>query len=260
MKKIILLSVCAVLAFAPQALTSKANAADAHAPELPDTKFSFDGPFGTYDRGALQRGFQIYNNVCSACHSMKYLSYRNLSDLGYDDGQVKAIAAEYEVTDGPNAEGDMFERTARPSDRFKAPYANDNQARYANNGALPPDLSLMAKARVGGADYIYALMTGYDDHVPEGVELADGQYWNKYMAGNKIAMAAPLSDDLIAYEDGTPTTTAQYAHDISQFLMWAAEPKMEERKKTGIKVILFLLMFAGIMYAVKKKIWADLKK
>ena len=254
MKKIILLSFLTVLAFAPQA-----NAADSHAPELPDVKFGFEGPFGTYDRGALQRGFQVYKNVCAACHSMKYLSYRNLTDLGYDEGQIKAIAAEYEVTDGPNDEGDMFTRTARPSDGFPMPYENDKQARYANNGALPPDLSLMAKARVGGADYIYALMTGYEE-APEGETLGNGQHWNKYMPGHKIAMAAPLADDVVAYEDDSPTTTHQYAKDVSEFLMWAAEPKMEERKKTGIKVILFLLMFAGVMYAVKKKIWADLKK
>ncbi len=237
----------------------QAHAAGGNTAELPDVHFSFEGPFGTYDRGALQRGFQVYKNVCSACHAMKYLSYRNLADMGYSEGQIKAIAADYEVTDGPNEEGEMFERTARPSDKFKAPYANDAQARYANNGALPVDLSLIAKARGEGPHYLYGLLTGYEAP-PEGVTLAIGQHWNKYMEGNKIAMAAPLSDDVVAYEDGTPTTKEQYAKDVSHFLMWAAEPKMEVRKRTGIKVVLFLLAFAGIMYAVKKKIWADLKK
>jgi len=224
----------------------------------PKQDWSFSGPFGTYNRGAMQRGFQVYKQVCAACHSMDHLAYRNLSALGYSEAEVKAIAAEYTVTDGPDDEGEMFERPAKPSDTFKSPYANEKLARYANNGALPPDMSLLAKARANGSDYIYALLTGYEEP-PEGVKLANGQYWNKYMAGNKIAMAPPLSDDIVPYEDGTPTTLAQYARDVTHFMTWAAEPKMEIRKRTGIKVVLFLIVFAGIMYAVKRKIWADVK-
>ncbi|MEM9469673.1 MAG: cytochrome c1 [Pseudomonadota bacterium] len=232
-------------------------AGDAKKP--PKQEWSFNGPFGTYDRASLQRGFQVYKQVCSACHGMRLKSYRNLAALGYNEDEVKAIAAEYTVMDGPNDEGEMFERPARPSDRFVNPYPNDETARYANNGALPPDMSLIAKARKGGADYIHALLTGYADP-PEGEKLQAGQHWNKYMAGHKIAMAAPLSDDMIAYEDGTETTMEQYSRDVSHFLMWAAEPSMEDRKRMGIKVILFLIAFAGVMYSVKKKIWADVKK
>lgn len=260
MKKLILLTSCAFMlsgvAIAP------ANAAG-DAPKPPAQDWSFNGPFGTYDRGALQRGFQVYKQVCSACHSMRLKSYRNLADLGYSEDEVKAIAAEYTVMDGPNDEGEMFERAARPSDRFVSPYANEETARYANNGALPPDMSLLAKARSGGADYIYSILTGYDEgHHGDGehaIELGAGQHYNKYMAGHKIAMANPLSDDMVPYEDGTPTTAEQYAKDVAQFLTWVAEPEMEDRKRMGVKVLLFLLAFAGVMYSVKKKIWANVK-
>ncbi len=244
-----------VLSFSPLAQAGESS----HAVEKQN--WGFNGPFGTFDRGALQRGFQVYTQVCSACHSMKYLSYRNLSDLGYDESQIKAIAAENTTIDMNelDEEGEPIERPMRPSDAFKNPYKNDQQAKYANSGALPPDLSLIAKARAGGPDYLYGLLTGYEEP-PEGVVLASGQHWNKVMAGNKIAMANPLSDDVVGYSDGSPTTAAQYSKDVSEFLMWAAEPKMEIRKRTGIKVILFLLVFAGLMYAVKRKIWADVKK
>jgi len=241
------------------ALTSPAIAAEKSHVKLPKQDWSFSGPFGTFDRGALQRGFQVYKQVCSACHSMDHLSYRNLTALGYSEAQVKAIAADYTVMDGPNEEGEMFERPAVPSDTFKNPYPNEQAARYVNNGALPVDMSLIAKARKNGPDYIYALLTGYESP-PEGVTLGTGQHWNKYMPGHKIAMAAPLADEIVAYEDGSPTTMEQYAKDVSHFLMWAAEPHMEVRKRTGIKVVLFLVVFAGIMYAVKRKIWADVKK
>lgn len=221
----------------------------------PDIKWSFDGPTGTYDKAALQRGYKIYREVCSACHAMKRVAYRNLSALGYSEDQIKTIAAEYTVTDGPNDEGEMFDRPARPSDHFKSPYPNDNAAKSVNNGALPPDLSLITKARAGGADYIYGILTGYED-APHGHALQPGQHWNKYMSGHVIAMAAPLSDGQVAYEDGTPQTVDQYARDVAHFITWAAEPEMEARKRMGIKVILFLVVFAGMMYAVKRKIWA----
>jgi ubiquinol-cytochrome c reductase cytochrome c1 subunit len=222
---------------------------------LPHQHWSFDGAFGTYDRAALQRGFQVYKQVCSACHSMKRVSYRNLSALGYNEDEIKAIAADAMITDGPNDEGEMFERPGRPSDKFKSPFANDKMAQYANNGALPPDLSLITKARPHGADYIFALLTGYGE-APAGEELLPGQNWNKYFAGHKIAMAPPLSAGSVAYEDGTDGTVEQYAKDLAQFLTWAAEPEMEVRKQTGLKAILFLAVFALIMYRVKRKVWA----
>ena len=226
--------------------------------EPPAIDWSFNGPFGAYDKAALQRGFQVYKQVCSACHSMNRVYYRNLTGLGYSEDQAKSAAAEFSVMDGPNDEGEMFERPARPSDPFKAPYENDNAAKYANNGALPPDLSLITKARAGGADYVHGLLTGYAEP-PEGTELLDGQHWNKYMPGHIIAMAPPLSDGMIAYENADiPQTADQYAKDVSHFLTWAAEPEMEVRKQTGIKAIIFLAVFAGLMYAVKRKLWAKI--
>jgi cytochrome c1 len=237
-----------------------ANAAGGHhTPELPKVDWHFDGPFGTFDRAALQRGFQVYKQVCSACHSMNLVAYRNLAALGYTEGQIKTIAAESEFTDGPDDEGEMFTRPGRPSDHFKKPYANDNQAKASNNGALPPDLSLIVKARMGGADYIHAILTGYEP-APEGTELANGQHWNKYMAGNKIAMPAPLQDGAVAYDDpNTPQTVEQYSKDVTEFLTWAANPEMEIRKQTGIKVLIFLILFAGVMYLVKRKLWAKVE-
>ncbi|MGB0719947.1 MAG: cytochrome c1 [Bdellovibrionales bacterium] len=224
-------------------------------PHPPKQDWSFSGPFGTYDRGALQRGYKVYREVCSACHSMQHVSFRNLEALGYDEAQIKNIAANYTVIDGPDDEGEMFERPALPSDAFPSPYPN-KQAAKAANGAYPPDLSLITKARHGGADYVYAILTGFTE--PEhGVTLTEGQHYNKYMPGHVIAMAPPLSDDQVAYEDGSPTTVQQYAKDVSHFLTWAAEPEMEDRKRIGLQVLIFLLVFAGIMYGVKKKIWAD---
>lgn len=229
-------------------------AGDAVKPKKHDWHFS--GPFGTYDKAALQRGFKVYKQLCSACHSMDRVYYRNLQALGYTEDQVKNIAAEYTVTDGPDEEGEMFERQARPSDALVAPFANKNQAKAANGGAYPPDFSLIVKARKYGPDYVYSLLTGYEDP-PEGKVLMDGQHWNKYMPGHIIAMANPLSDGIIAYEDGKPETLEQYAEDVTHFLTWASDPYMEERKQTGVKVILFLLVFAGLMYAYKRKIWSD---
>lgn len=228
-----------------------------HTPALPKVDWHFSGPFGTYDRAALQRGLQVYKQVCAACHGLERVAFRNLSALGYSEGQIKTIAAEYNYIDGPDDEGEMFERPGRPSDKFKSPYANDNQAKATNNGALPPDLSLIVKARVGGADYLHAILTGYED-APAGADLAAGQHWNKYMAGNKIAMPAPLIEGAVVYEDGTEGTVEQYSRDVSEFLAWAAEPEMEVRKQTGIKVIVFLMVFAGIMYGVKRRIWAKI--
>ena len=250
MKKTFLSSL-AVLILTPAA----AHAGGATEP-APHQHWHFSGMFGQYDKAAMQRGLKVYREVCSACHGLKRVSYRNLTDLGYSEDQVKNIAAEYTVMDGPDDEGEMFERTARPSDAFVSPYANDKQA-VAANGALPPDLSLITKARHHGPDYLYALLTGYEaghHDVPE------GKAWNKYYPGHIITMMPPLSDGMVGYEDGTPETLEQYAADVVNFLAWAADPHMEARKRTGLKVLFFLLAFAGVMYAYKRKIWADVKK
>ena len=249
-KKVILTSAAIVALYAPASHAAEGNGVK----EIIDVPFAFEGPFGTYDKAALQRGLMVYRNVCAGCHSLKRVAYRNLEALGYSEGQIKAMAAEYTVMDGPNDEGEMFERPARPSDKFKSPFANDKAAAANNGGALPPDLSLITKARHGGADYIYSLLTGYAE-APHGVEVAEGKHYNKAMDGNIIAMAAPLSDGVVTYEDGTPQTTSQYAKDVATFLTWAAEPEMEQRKQMGVKVILFLAVFAGLMYLVKRQIW-----
>ena len=226
------------------------------APAVPQQMWQHKGVFGTWDKAAVQRGFQVYKEVCSACHAMKFLSYRNLQALGYTPEQVKAVAAEVTVTDGPNDEGEMFDRPGRPSDRFKSPFANDNAARAANNGALPPDLSLVTKSRHAGEDYIFALLTGYGE-APDEVAMNPGMNYNKYFPGHQIAMAQPLIEGQVSYSDGTANTLEQQARDVSQFLAWAAEPHMEHRKGMGIKVMLFMFVFCGIMLAAKRKIWAD---
>jgi ubiquinol-cytochrome c reductase cytochrome c1 subunit len=223
---------------------------------IPDRKFSFDGIFGTYDRASAQRGFQVYKEVCSACHGMRLVAYRNLRELGLTEAQVAGIASQFEIKDGPNDEGQMFERPGRPADRFRSPFANDAAARAANNGALPPDLSVMTKARAGGADYLFALLTGYVDP-PPGVTVMDGMHFNRYYPGNQIAMGAPLNPDQVEFADGTSATVEQMAHDVSTFLQWAAEPELEQRRALGVKIIIFLTILAGLTYAVKRKIWAD---
>ncbi|MFN7305950.1 MAG: cytochrome c1 [Acetobacteraceae bacterium] len=225
---------------------------------IPDRKFSFDGVFGTYDRASAQRGFQVYKEVCAACHGLRLLSYRNLRDLGLTEAQVAAIAAQFEIKDGPNDEGQMFERPGRPADRFRSPFPNDAAARAANNGALPPDLSVMTKARAGGADYLFALLTGYQDP-PPGVTVMDGMHYNRYFPGNQIAMGPVLNPDQVEYADGTKATVEQMAHDVSTFLQWAAEPELEQRRALGVKIIIFLTILAGLTYAVKRKIWADVE-
>ena len=231
-----------------------ASAADAVAP--PSMKWSFDGLFGAFDRAALRRGFQVYTEVCAVCHSLRLVHYRNLAAIGFSEDQVKAIAAEVEVADGPDAEGEMFDRPGRPSDRFVSPFANDNAARAANNGALPPDLSLVAKSRIGGADYLYGLMVGYRE-APQDMEMSEGMEYNAYFPGHQIAMPAPLSEDLVEYADGTKATVTQMARDVTNFLVWTAEPELEERKRMGVKVVLFLILLTGMLYAVKRAIWSD---
>jgi ubiquinol-cytochrome c reductase cytochrome c1 subunit len=222
----------------------------------PSRDWSFQGIFGTFDRSALQRGFQVYNEVCAGCHSLRLVAYRNLMEIGFTEGQVKNIAAEKDVTDGPNDEGEMFDRPARASDRFVKPFPNENAARAANNGAFPPDLTLMVKARKDGANYMHALMTGYKEP-PAGTALPEGMAYNEYFPGKQIAMPSPLSEDGVEYTDKTKATVAQMASDITTFLAWAAEPELEARKGLGVKVLLFLLVLTGLLYAVKRKIWAD---
>lgn len=241
----------AVLILMP--LSSAFAAGDAE--KAPKQDWHFSGLTGTYDRGALQRGYKVYREVCAACHAMKRVHFRNLEALGYSEGQIKNIASEYTVIDGPDSDGEMFERPARASDAFPSPFPN-KEAAIAANGAYPPDLSLITKARHDGVNYLYALLTGYEEP-PEGKEIAEGKHWNKYYPGHIITMAAPLADEQIAYEDESPQTVEQYSKDVTEFLAWAAQPELEERKRMGIKVIIFLLVFAGIMYRVKKKIWKD---
>jgi ubiquinol-cytochrome c reductase cytochrome c1 subunit len=225
-------------------------------PPLPHQQWSFDGVFGTYDRAALQRGFQVYKQVCSACHPVKHLYFRDLTAIGYTDDQVKAIAASDKVTDGPNDQGQMFQRPGRPSDPIPGPFPNDEAARAANGGALPPDLSMIVKAREGGPDYVYALMNGFKNPPPAGFQLAQGKYYNEYFPGHQISMPPPLSDGVVTYADGTKATVPQMAHDVATFLNWASEPNLEVRHRTGVKVFLFLIVAVGIFYAAKRKIWA----
>ena len=232
-----------------------AGPAGAAVGEIEKQNWSFDGVFGKFDKAALQRSFQVYQEVCAGCHGLEYIAFRNLTELGLNEDQVKAIAAEYEVEDGPDDEGEMFTRPAILSDILPSPFANDNAARASNNGALPPDLSLIAKARTGGPDYLHALLTGYVD-APADVTITEGMSYNPYFPGNQIAMTPQIGADAVEYTDGTPATADQMSLDVVQFLMWAAEPKLEIRKRMGIKVILFLLVLTALFYASKRKVWS----
>lgn len=249
-------------------------------PEIGKFPWSFSGPFGSYDQHQLQRGFQIYREVCAQCHSLRLIAFRNLSEFGgpsFSEGQVKALAAEYTI---PDPSSDTGTRPAVPADRIPSPYASDEDARVANGGILPPDLSVMAKARgttqpfpwwilnyftayqEGGPDYIHALMTGYQDPPPAGANVAPGMYYNEYFPGHAIGMPPPLKPDLVTYDAppegarAVPQTVEQYSQDVSAFLMWAADPHMVSRKEAGLRVITFLILFAGLMWAVKQKLWS----
>ena len=255
-------------------------ASSAQAAEYPLVKpveqdWSFAGPFGTYDKGQLQRGLKVYRESCAACHGLTRVAFRTLSDLGYSEEQVRALAGEYEVEDGPNADGEMFNRAALPSDYFPSPFANPEAAAAANNGAAPPDLSLIAKARAvergfptfifdiftqyaeSGPDYVYSLLTGYQD-APEGYNQQPGTYYNPhFLSGTSLSMPNPFSDGQVTYDDGAPETVDQYAHDVAAFLMWAAEPHMEARKHMGFNVMVFLMLFGALVYLTKRKVWAN---
>jgi len=256
-------------------IAQPALAADEHSPAPPRVKWSFSGPFGKYDRAQLQRGLKVYREVCAVCHGLKYVAFRNLADLGYSEGQIKAIASEYKIQDGPNDQGDMFEREGRPADHFPTPWPNENAARARYNG-VPPDMSVLAKARgyergfpwfifdmftqfqEHGVDYIHALMVGYKEKPPAGVTLPQGSFYNEYFPGHAISMPPPLSDKRVDYTDGSPTTVDQYSKDVAAFMMWAAEPHLEARKRIGFQVMIFLLVLAGLLYFTKKKVWASL--
>ena len=237
---------------------TSANVNSAEKVEYLKTDWTFKGLFGKFDRASLQRGYQVYTEVCAACHSMKYLSYRNLSEKGgpeFSVAQAKAIAASFEVTDGPNSDGEMFNRPGKLSDKFVMPYENIKAAEAANGGAYPPDMSVLVKARGGGVDYIYSLLQGYEE-APSGMILDEGVHYNKYMYGNKIKMSAPLSDGIIEYSDGTNASVEQMSKDVTTFLMWAAEPSLEARHQMGFKAIVYLIILTILVYFSMKRIWS----
>ena len=241
-------------------ILSRANAAGEQQ-ELLKVDWSFKSFFGKFDRASLQRGYQVYTEVCASCHSLKHLSYRNLAEKGgpeFTELEAKAIASNFEVTDGPNSDGEMFERPAKLSDKFVMPYENEKAAQAANGGAYPPDMTVLVKARGGGVDYIYSLLQGYEDP-PAGVTLDDGVYYNKYMYGNKIKMSNQLSDGLVEYSDGTNASVEQMAKDVTTFLMWTAEPHLETRHKMGFKAIVYLIILTILVYFSMKRIWSRIE-
>ena len=246
-----------LILFTGNAFASSGNSATSaiHAKEL---NWQFDGFFGSFDRQSAQRGFQVYKEVCASCHSLKLLAYRNLAEIGFSEDEVKQIAGEYLVIDGPDDAGDMFMRPGLPSDRFVPPFVNEQAARAANSGAYPPDLSLMIKARPDGANYLYSLLTGFAD-APEHFEMAEGKYYNPYFEGRQISMPPPLADDAVTYQDGTSATKEQLAYDVVNFLQFAAEPEMEKRKQMGIKVLIFLAIMTVLFAIAKKIVWKDIK-
>ena len=274
-----IVAVIGLAAALPSSAQEQGGGAPAEFPLMkpPLMKWSFAGFFGKYDTAQLQRGFQIYKEVCSTCHSMNLVAFRNLEDEGgpqFTDDQVKALAASYQVNDGPNDAGDMFQRAGKPYDQLPAPFANTEAAAAANGGAAPPDLSVIAKARgvkrgvlwatldfftgyqEGGPDYIHALLTGFQDP-PAGVKVPEGTYYNPYFrAAISLHMPPPLSKDQVTYSDGTPQTVDQYATDVSAFLMWTAEPHLSERKRIGFMTVVFLFVFGGLMYLSKKRVWS----
>ena len=232
-----------------------AHAAVEEALEPPKVPWSFNGPFGTYDRAQLQRGFQVYNEVCSSCHSMDLLSYRDLTEIGLSAEQVKAIAATKDIPDTDET-GQPSERPGTAADTFKAPFPNEKAARAANGGALPPDQSLIVAARENTSNYVHALLLGYKEAPPD-LKILPGQYYNEYFPGRLLAMPPPLTDDRVTYADGTKATLDQEAIDVTAFLTWASDPTMEARKRMGVKAVLFLTLLTGLTYAMKKKVWKD---
>ena len=245
--------VLAGLALASTSLPALAQHGEEHLPKFP---WTFNGLFGTYDRAQLQRGYQVYSEVCSNCHSMKEIYYRNLQEIGLTAEQVKQVATSVQVSGGLDDEGKQIERAGLPSDHFKAPYASDKAARAANGGALPPDQSVIIKAREDGSNYVRALLNGYQD-APAGVKVGDGLYYNVWFPGKQLAMPPPLRDGQIDYADKTPGTVEQMSTDVTAFLTWAAEPELERRKQMGLKWVSIFVALTGLTYMVKKKIWKD---
>lgn len=248
-----ILATLLILFLANSALASE----DAKPPK--QLNWAFEGAFGKFDRQAAQRGFQVYTEVCSACHALKHLYYRNLKEIGFSASEIKELAKRFTIMDGPNDEGEMFERAAVPSDHFANPYPNEQAARASNNGAYPADLSLIVKARHDGANYIYSLMTGYEDP-PANVHMNPGLSYNPYFPGGQIAMPEPIATDgQVEYIDGTNATKEQMSKDLVVFLQWASEPEMEHRKSLGLKVLMFLSVFTVLFYIAKGRMWARLK-
>ncbi len=239
-------------------LNSSLNAANLKN-DMPKHDWSFNGISGKFDKSSVQRGYKVYREVCAGCHSMSLLYYRDLIDIGFTNDEIKSIASEYTVLDGPNDEGEMFERPAKPSDHFVSPYMNEQEARYSNNGSYPPDLSVITKAKLNGPDYIYNLLIGYTDP-PEDFELGEGMYYNKWKEGYQIAMAQPLDEGYVDYDDGTDNNLPQLAKDITTFLVWSAEPELEERKSLGIRVMLFFIIAGLLVYFVKLSLWRKIPK
>lgn len=253
MRKLILSTLAALsMAAALPALAAEEG------PALEHQNWPWLGVFGKYDQAQLKRGFQVYHDVCSACHSLNLVAYRNLTAIGFTEDEIKTLAAEKTVKDGPNDQGEMFDRPARPSDHFVPPFANDQAARAANNGALPPDQSLLVKARKGGPDYVYALLMGYVDP-PEGFTVNDGMNYNTVFPGHQIAMPAPIVDDAVTYADGTKATKEQIAKDITAFLNWTSEPELDTRHSLGLEVLGFLVVLTALFYALKRKVWSDVE-
>jgi ubiquinol-cytochrome c reductase cytochrome c1 subunit len=244
----------AALVFAASAFDASAQIAEAPEPIAVD--WPHEGLFGTFDRAAAQRGFQVYREVCSTCHSLTYVAFRNLMELGFSEDQVRALAAEYTVPGGPDDTGEIVERAALPSDPIPPPYPNEQAARAANGGALPPDLSLITKAREGGSDYVYSVLVGYEEPPADAAGGPEGTYYNAYFPGHWIAMPPPLQEGLVQYADGTEATVPQMAADVTTFFTWAGEPTLEQRKQTGLKAMLFLIVFTGLCYATMRKVWA----
>lgn len=252
MKKNLLITCAIVLATVAGAAQASS---DQKAPK--HQKWAFDGMFGHVDKQAAQRGFQVYKEVCAACHGLKRVAFRSLAEIGFTEAEIKALAATYQIKDGPNDEGEMFERPGVAADYFPSPYANENAGRAVHNGAYPPDLSLIVKARPNGANYLYSLLIGYET-APADAHLSEGQHYNPYFPGGKLAMPAPLSEGQVTYEDGTKASVEQMSHDVTTFLQWAAEPEMQARKQTGIKTLIFLAIFTGFAYIAKRNIWKKL--
>jgi ubiquinol-cytochrome c reductase cytochrome c1 subunit len=223
---------------------------------LPRENWSFERPFGSFDLAALQRGFQVYSQVCANCHSMQQVHYRDLSGIGLNEDEIKAVAANVTVPQGLDAQGSPKEGPGTPANQFRSPFPNDKAASAANNGAVPPDLSLIVNAREGGPNYIYGVLTGFVEP-PEGFKVGDGLYYNKYFPGHQIHMPPPLQDGTVPYTDGTSDSLSQQAHDVVSFLAWTANPELVERKRVGVRVVLFLAFMTGLTYAVKRRVWSD---